>query len=182
MPTASGGSKLEAMETFQWVRDGVRRKCVGKSSVGATLLLAFGLGATGLVSCVTYRQAATVSVAAQAAGEFECPSNRVNVIARGDISHGTYDVEACGKRARYVCLKAGGVHCLHQPDPARWDPDPALVASFPKVDTGIGTPDYHLARVCRDPSEWNCNCLSRAGSNWRWNSCRSDMHSEATGL
>jgi hypothetical protein len=66
----------------------------------------------------------------RAAREFSCPPERVNVVSRADISRGLNDVEACGQRARYMCTTTPYAdNCVREPNPARWDPDPALCRS-----------------------------------------------------
>ena len=66
----------------------------------------------------------------RAAREFSCPPERVNVVSRADISQGLHDVEACGRRARYMCTATRYEdHCVREPNPAQWDPDPALCRS-----------------------------------------------------
>ena len=39
----------------------------------------------------------------RASHEFKCPEEQVVLHERSDLSQGTYDVEACGRRARYTC-------------------------------------------------------------------------------
>jgi len=64
----------------------------------------------------------------RAAREFSCPPSKIGALSRSDIAHGLVDVEACGRRARYICTWGPNVddRCTREPDPARWDPDPAL--------------------------------------------------------
>lgn len=63
----------------------------------------------------------------RASGEFSCPEERINVLDRSDITDGLFDVEACGKRARYACINGQYAHqCVREPDPPRWVPDPAI--------------------------------------------------------
>src|SRR5689334_11462524 len=86
--------------------------------------------------------------------EFQCEPARVNVIERHDIAYTLYDVEACGQRGRYSCVGGGryGVYgCIHEPDPPKWDPDPALVASLPgpsPSDFTAPPPDGHRRVIC----------------------------------
>ena len=63
----------------------------------------------------------------RATRELSCPADKVGVLDRTDISEGLVDVEACGHRARYMCIWGHTAwQCVREPDPARWDPDPAL--------------------------------------------------------
>lgn len=39
----------------------------------------------------------------RASHEFNCPKEQVVLRGRPDLSSATYDVEACGRRARYTC-------------------------------------------------------------------------------
>src|SRR5262245_16068795 len=93
----------------------------GLAKVALTFAVVPG-GAAGCVSGVLIRRASN---------EFACDPSRVNVLERRDIDPYVYDVEACGQLARYSCVGGGrhGVYgCVHEPDPPKWDPDPALAA------------------------------------------------------
>jgi hypothetical protein len=133
------------------------------------------VGAAGFGGC-----AETTELVERVSNEFSCPPERVNVIERRDIAPALYDVEACGRRGRYMCIVAKSsspsaievrkrvVSCVHEPDPPGWDPDPAIVANFP-WDESRSPPDAHAASVCSDSS--SCGCLARHGSGWSWRTC-----------
>lgn len=109
-------------------------------------------------------------VTQRASNEFTCPRERVEVIARNDIQPGTYDLDACGVRARYTC--AGGVdkyepeRCVREPDPSSWNPDPALLASLPRPPGMSG--DGRVASICYQ-GEQDDRCLLWKDGAWRWN-------------
>jgi hypothetical protein len=72
------------------------------------LLLPFLL----LSSCVTSASLART----RASHEFKCPEEQVVLRGRSDLSEGTYDVEACGRRARYTCTAGKYTHiCAREP-------------------------------------------------------------------
>lgn len=52
----------------------------------------------------------------RASHEFNCPKEKVTLRWRPSLSDGTYDVAACGHRARYTCAvgKSVGV-CVREP-------------------------------------------------------------------
>ncbi len=60
-----------------------------------------GLGTMG---CVTPEGLARE----RAANEFKCPPTRVFLTPRPELSDGTFDVEACGRKARYTCIASYG--------------------------------------------------------------------------
>ena len=66
-------------------------------------------------------------MARRAAREFGCPRERIGILDRSDVAYGLYDLAACGQRARYMCV--GISRCIREPDPPKWDPDPALCFS-----------------------------------------------------
>ncbi|HLK92425.1 MAG TPA: hypothetical protein VKZ18_21195 [Polyangia bacterium] len=114
---------------------------------------------------------AAEAVFQRASNEFACPRQRIEVVDRGDIAEGLYDVDACGARARYMCIDnestAVPVQCVREPDPARWDPDPVQVASLPRPS---GMPDDgRVARLCpRDDRRQADDCLRMEAGGWRW--------------
>ncbi len=65
------------------------------------------------VGCADREEMARV----RAAHELRCPTDEVGVAPRPDISDGTFDVEACGQRARYTCFarRARGLGCAREP-------------------------------------------------------------------
>jgi hypothetical protein len=73
------------------------------------LLLLFLLSS----SCVTLASLARL----RASHEFKCPQDQVVLHERSELSVGTYDVEACGHRARYTCSSAYKGHsvCVREP-------------------------------------------------------------------
>ena len=63
-------------------------------------------------SCVTSASLART----RASREFKCPEEQVVLHGRSDLSEGTYDVEACGRRARYTCTASKYTHlCAREP-------------------------------------------------------------------
>lgn len=63
----------------------------------------------------------------RATREFSCPADSIGVLNRADIYEGLVDVEACGHRARYMCIWGQVIwQCVREPDPARWDSSPSL--------------------------------------------------------
>jgi len=63
-------------------------------------------------SCVTSASLART----RASREFKCPEKQVVLHWRSDLSEGTYDVEACGRRARYTCTASKYTHmCAREP-------------------------------------------------------------------
>ena len=64
------------------------------------------------LSCVTPDSLART----RASHEFKCPEDQVALRPRSDLSDGTYDVEACGRRARYTCTLTKYQHvCAREP-------------------------------------------------------------------
>ena len=110
------------------------------------------------------------AVVERASNEFTCPRERITVIEREDIATGLYDLDACGSRARYMCVKTDDPvvveQCVHEPDPSRWDPDPALVASIPRPLGMSG--DRRIARICPRNEPLEDDCLKLESGTWRW--------------
>jgi hypothetical protein len=109
--------------------------------------------------------------------EFECAPARINVVARRDVSFELYDVEACGHRARYSCVGGGRYepyHCVHEPDPPKWDPDPALAASLPHGPpsrfTGADPSEGTWRRICG--SQGDDACAFWQDGTWSWRPAR----------
>jgi hypothetical protein len=108
----------------------------------------------------------------RASKEFHCDAARINVVERRDISYGVYDIEACGDRARYSCVGGGGRYevyrCVREPDPPRWDPDPALAANLPSgaLPSDPSWPGGHRRRICA--AEWDDACDFWQDGAWRW--------------
>lgn len=104
--------------------------------------------------------------------EFECEPPRVNVLERHDIAYELYDVEACGRRGRYSCVGGGrgGVYrCIHEPDPPKWDPDPALAATLPAAagsDPSAPPSTGSRRRIC-GPNENACVFEQQGAWQWR---------------
>jgi hypothetical protein len=67
-----------------------------------------------IAGCVTSEGLART----RAANEFHCPEDQIVLTPQESLSDGTYDVNACGHRARYTCLVAQSAHgCMREPDP-----------------------------------------------------------------
>jgi hypothetical protein len=120
------------------------------------LILFFG------VACATTGDSAI----RRASREFSCPEEKIGLIERADISDNLYDIEACGHRARYLCIiSSRGVvtACMREPDPPKWDPDPKDVASLPEPQSPK-TEDYYdrrlrsssgeARRICHDQDDF----------------------------
>ena len=139
------------------------RSIGGFNALGALVVLATTLI---LSSCGAFGLDALLR---RASNELACPRERIEVIRRNDLTSATYDVEACGSRARYTCVSADDnlpdVQCVREPDPARWDPDPALLATLPRPPGASG--DGRVASICYQGER--ADCLRREGSRWRWN-------------
>jgi hypothetical protein len=41
----------------------------------------------------------------RAARELQCPPDQMTLVARPDLTPNTYDVNACGRQARYTCAR-----------------------------------------------------------------------------
>jgi hypothetical protein len=70
---------------------------------------------------------ANQEVLRRAAIEFySCPVDRMQLLARPELSEATYDVNACGHIARYTCAKQSGypLTCAREPDPQQAGPLP----------------------------------------------------------
>jgi hypothetical protein len=73
--------------------------------------------------CVSATEVARASAVDRAASELGCARERVIVTPRPDLSHRTFDVNACGHAARYTCpVKGEGafqssarVDCIREP-------------------------------------------------------------------
>lgn len=123
--------------------------------------------ALAVAGCVTFPG----PLIQRAANELECDATRVNVVQRGDIGYELYDVEACGHRARYSCVGAAGdepYHCIHEPDPARWDPDPKLAATLPNGGLSSAQSSSRRGvwrRICGTEDH---DCAFRQGDTWQW--------------
>lgn len=115
------------------------------------------VGAVGLAGC------ATEAAFARASNEFGCPRERIFMIDRQDIAAGLYDVDACGARARYMCLSTEEMDpagsCVREPDPPQWSPDPALLASRRDAP--------RVAQICPRTGEPN-DCLVFKDGTWTW--------------
>jgi hypothetical protein len=125
-----------------------------------------GLAATG---CFGAFQLEAVS---RASREFSCPAERIAAVERADIANNVYDVNACGKLVRYSCISSQHVpaQCTREPDPSKWDLDPALLVNVPKP-LGMRS-DVHVTEVCSHDAHDRCDpCLERAGTDWRWHQC-----------
>ena len=139
-----------------------------RARVGPLVIVALAGGAAMCGGC------AGDALVERASNEFACPRERIEVIDRGDIAAGLYDLDACGSRARYMCIQVGrrpgsvgaAVQCIHEPDPPRWDPDPTLVASLPRPP-GMSS-DGRLARICPRDDLFADGCLKMEGGAWRW--------------
>jgi hypothetical protein len=107
----------------------------------------------------------------RASNEFGCSPAQINVIERGDIGYQLYDVDACGTRARYSCVSATRYepgHCIREPDPPRWDPDPALAASLPSWPQSNPPPSGagQWRRICSRPRDEACTF--KQDGVWQW--------------
>jgi hypothetical protein len=67
----------------------------------------------------------------RARNEFHCPPERVVLSPREDLSPYTFDIDACGQRARYTCPRP---HRLHEAACVR-EPAPPDVTGAPAVGT-----------------------------------------------
>jgi len=127
------------------------------------------LGCLGLATNGCAFQLEAVS---RASREFSCPVSRIAVVQRADIAADVYDLNACGTRVRYACVWGQNVptQCVREPDPPKWDLDPALVAGLPRpvgVRPDIGTP-----AVCDASALSRCDdCLQAEAAGWRWHHC-----------
>jgi hypothetical protein len=61
----------------------------------------------------------------RASRELRCPEEQIAVYPRSELANNVYDVEACGKIARYVVLRREPNGCVREPDP-----NPADLAAF----------------------------------------------------
>lgn len=138
----------------------------GPNRIGALVVVVVAAGAMMSGGCAFGLDA----VVQRASNEFACPREQVEVIERNDIGQGTYDLDACGSRARYTCFaiddNVPNVRCVREPDPPRWDPDPALLASLPRPPGMSG--HGRVVRICYRGEQAD-DCLVREGGAWRWN-------------
>jgi hypothetical protein len=93
--------------------------CV-KTTIELRLLLLLTLL---LSSCVTPASLART----RASNEFKCPKEQVLLQERPELSDGTFDVQACGQRARYTCTsRSYQQSCVREPmDEAPTKPSPS---------------------------------------------------------
>jgi len=127
------------------------------------------LGSVGLASIGCAVQLEAVN---RASREFYCPPEQIAAVQRTDISSNVYDVNACGTMVRYSCISGDSspVQCTREPDPARWDLDPALVVALPRPSGDAA--DARRAVVCDRYALGTCTpCLERSGESWRWRQC-----------
>ena len=142
----------------------------GADSVRRAALLAAVLGAAVHGGCGGSILVTRVS------NEFDCPPQRISIVDREDIAANLYDVNACGSRARYMCFVTDDVAgCTREPDPPRWNPNPALLESLPgpfRADNGVRS-----ARVCpRSRSVEPNDCLQFKDGAWSW------LHRDGPGI
>jgi hypothetical protein len=148
-------------------------KQVSSSTVAKVWLLLTTMGATGclghallqmLPACHEEKEAAI----ARASKEFSCPPEKIDVLWRTDVSEDLFDLAACGHRARYTCFSDKDanrrIHCVREPDPATWLPDPLTISSLPQPQET--TRNAHCQpgesrRICRDQHDYekNLDCL-----------------------
>jgi hypothetical protein len=118
------------------------------------LVLFFGVG------CATAGDRAIQ----RASREFSCPEEKIGLIERADISENLYDIEACGQRARFMCVLSkrvdapsrSDISCMREPDPPKWDPDPKDVARLPQphfINERLRSSSGEARRICRDQDE-----------------------------
>jgi hypothetical protein len=99
----------------------------GKARIARVPVLV--IAAVGIAGCMPVGYSAVGRVER----EFSCPSYKIGMLKRDDISPGLVDVDACGQRARYMCVRRW--ECVREPDPVRWDPDPALCLNPDRVES-----------------------------------------------
>jgi hypothetical protein len=138
--------------------------------VRAHVVLDMLLGSLTLASigCASY----PIEPVRRAAREFSCPRERIAAVQRRDIASNVFDLNVCGAMVRYSCIEGEGgfVQCTREPPPARWDVDPARVATVPRplsVPANLQTPavcDSYAIRACLP-------CLEQDGRGWRWHPC-----------
>jgi hypothetical protein len=134
-------------------------------SPGSSTLMMF----LGLVSIGCAFQSEAIR---RASKELSCPPDRIATVARTDIAANVYDLNACGTLVRYACVSGENVpeQCIREPDPPKWDLDPALVNSLPKP--GGVSASARVAKVCEPGDLFRCDdCLERVGAGWRWHHC-----------
>ncbi len=108
----------------------------------------------------------------RASNEFSCPPDQIAAVARPDIAENVYDLNACGTLVRYSCVWGENMaeQCIREPDPPKWDLDPALVNSLP--NRGGVSANARIAKVCSREELVGCDdCLERNGAAWRWHHC-----------
>jgi hypothetical protein len=66
----------------------------------------------------------------RASRELACPQSQLTTVNRTDIDDNVFDIEGCGRSARYMCFHPyqSGYYCAREPAP-----DPAEEAARPKV-------------------------------------------------
>lgn len=130
--------------------------------------LAFAFGGVGLDGCLVF----SVAPVERASSELACAPENINVISRDDIAFGLFDVEACGRRARYNCVYPYKSYpsCTREPDPAVWDPDPASLWDLLQPP---GTPPtgYREAHMCPLARGSDCNCFELNADGSRFHPC-----------
>jgi len=108
----------------------------------------------------------------RASNDFSCPPDRIATVARADIAANVYDLNVCGTLVRYACVSGQNLpeQCIREPNPPKWDLDPAVVNSLPKP---LGVPaNAGVIRVCSRDELTRCDaCLERDGAGWRWHQC-----------
>jgi hypothetical protein len=137
----------------------------------------------GVTGCLTLPGDFAVE---RASKEFDCPTAKIGVIQRTDISGGVYDLEACGQRVRYSCrwlpddnlllTENDPNQCVRERDPPKWDPDPATMASLPRPSTPVQFvrstvgEARKICGVCGTRAEVDClanDCIFRQNGSWR---------------
>ena len=110
----------------------------------------------------------------RASSEFSCPPGQIVTVARTDIAANVYDLNVCGTQVRYACVRGG---CVREPNPPKWDLDPAIVNSLPKP---VSSRNGGVARVCgREELSELDDCLERDGTGWRWRQSTDVGHTNA---
>jgi hypothetical protein len=113
----------------------------------------------------------------RASKEFVCPTEKIGVIQRSDISDHVYDLEACGQRVRYSCRSLPDDNllltendpnqCVREKDPPKWDPDPAAIATLPRPSSPV-----RLVRSSAGEARKICGaCDARTGVDCPGNGC-----------
>ncbi len=127
------------------------------------------LACLGLVPCACAFQSEAVT---RASREFACPPEQIATVQRTDIANNVYDLNACGTLVRYSCIWGENTppQCTREPDPLRWDLDPALVVTLPRP-SGVAA-SVRSAPVCDRYALGSCTpCLERDAESWHWRAC-----------